>query len=532
MSQSDPLNIAPGKIRFYNNYSALQAGRYEITVKQQLGLKDKGILNEDPVFTQKQVFNVAGRRFTLAADDVHAVYPPAAQEGFFDQTIPHVVLRRRALPWERNVGSDTRNNALPWMALLVFHGAEAPAVQTLKVTDVVTQAATPDAQGLLRPKIGLTSADDPAGMAMTIDIPVQTFRTIAPTVEDLPFLAHIRQVNTGDKELLGLDADGFFSVILANRLPRAGIVNTVHLVSLEGWIDFLSATASASPRTALPATATSVRLVSLANWKFTAKPGRGNFHALVSQLNASPLKVNRQIPTGNATGEPKALIDLANEAIGRGYVPLAYDLRNGERSSAWYRGPLVAKPVPRVKRDPFPSAEAALIYDSRTGMFDVSYAVAWQIGRLLALSDAQFAAVLSRWRLSGQAIIDDLLRRDAYKRRYTEGTLLGELEAIAALSDRDPEQLAQKRNLLIKFIGELSDQQVFSRAIAQFMAPPDLTKSPVAQLKSEPDSKSRLASGVRALNAAEIAAIENLPAGIQRANKIAELLQPPATGAV
>jgi hypothetical protein len=527
MSESGQLDVASGKIRFYNSYSALQVGRYQISVEQRLGLKDPGILSADPVFTQKQIFNVAGRRFSLGPEDVHAVYPPAHQEGFFDQTVPHVVLRKRALPWERSVGTDANQNPLPWLALLLFHGAEAPAVQTLALSDVVGRSSTPDANGLLRPKIPSLSSDDPNERAMVIDVPAATFQAIAPTIADLPFLAHIRQVNTGDKELLGLDADGFFSVILGNRLPIAGAVNTAHLVSLEGWTDFLKVTASTAPRTALPAAAQSVRMVTVANWNFTAKPGRGNFHALVSQLSAGSLKVPRQVSTAGAAGESRDLINLANAALDRGYVPLAYDLRNGERSAAWFRGPLVPKPAPRVKRDPFPSAEAALIYDPRTGMFDVSYAVAWQVGRLLGLSDAQFAASLARWRQAGQQVVNKMLARDEYKRRLTTGRLLGELEAIEELNSDDPVQFAKKKQLLIQFIAELQDQQAFSRALAQFVAAPEV--SPVMQLKGVPPPRQRLAGGLRTLTEADIADIESKAPGAARAQRIAELLALPAT---
>ena len=65
---------------------------------------------------------------------------------------------------------------------------------------------------------------------------------------------------------------------------------------------------------------------------------------------------------------------------------------------SWYRGPLTPYPVPFTVLPgpllPAGSADALTRYDSDTGMFDVSLAAAWQIGRLMALADRQFATEL------------------------------------------------------------------------------------------------------------------------------------------
>jgi hypothetical protein len=58
-----------------------------------------------------------------------------------------------------------------------------------------------------------------------------------------------------------------------------------------------------------------------------------------------------------------------------------------------------------------PSADAALRYNYNTGMLDASYAAAWQLGRMLALQNQQFAQALYRYRnrarLETKAALDD-----------------------------------------------------------------------------------------------------------------------------
>ena len=44
---------------------------------------------------------------------------------------------------------------------------------------------------------------------------------VFPTVEDLPLLVHVREVDLADTELANGDDDGWLAVVLANRLPLA-----------------------------------------------------------------------------------------------------------------------------------------------------------------------------------------------------------------------------------------------------------------------------------------------------------------------
>ena len=76
------------------------------------------------------------------------------------------------------------------------------------------------------------SADDPCSY---IELPASLFAAIAPRLADLPFLAHARGVDTGNKPIEGILADGIYSVLVGNRVPHESAVNAAFLVSLEGF---------------------------------------------------------------------------------------------------------------------------------------------------------------------------------------------------------------------------------------------------------------------------------------------------------
>jgi len=515
----------PDKIRFHNHYRPiLEAGSYEIELTQNVdigGIK-RAADSAVKTFTHKRVMHVSPRRFSLAPGDLHAVFPPANAEGEFGSALPHLVLRKRGLPWERAIGGSIEK-PLPWLALLLFHDGEAPAIQTIRIQDVQAGAENPPADGVLRPAITVRAGvdDEAGGQTLAIDVPRDIFEKIAPSLGDISLLAHVRQTYTGDKELLGLDVDEWFSVVLSNRVPKAGL-NTAHLVSLEGWAGVL--------QTRNFAGATKLRLVSLANWSFTEKlTAKGSFAKLIDGLKAGPLQVNpAELPAAPANDtEQENMRTLVKKALEQGYVPLAYDMRSGERTAGWYRGPLLpvrTKPVQEETaelRAPFESAEAGLIYDPRTGMFDVSFAVAWQMGRLLALASSQFASALSRWRQQSQVFSDKLLDQEVLRRRFGETQLFVSLEKVVSAGP-GPQQLT----LLTDLVRQLTDSKAFSKALAKLIVPAT-GKSPLESLKAAPLGTSRLSAGLPALTAAELNTLAGTPAGAQRAAKMAEFLTKP-----
>ena len=86
--------------------------------------------------------------------------------------------------------------------------------------------------------------------------------------------------------------------------------------------------------------------------------------------------------------------------------------RVGDGTFAWYHGPFVPNPVePFSNVKPFESSAAATIYDSTTGTFDLTYAAAWETGRLLALSARAHSAATVALRKSLRKSVNLLRER-------------------------------------------------------------------------------------------------------------------------
>jgi hypothetical protein len=151
----------------------------------------------------------------------------------------------------------------------------------------------------------------------------------------------------------------------------------------------------------------------LAHWSFTCD-GAGSFESLMKGLDVGLLgtlpgeaaKKKRPdcAPPPAGTAPPDAPPPRpAAEVAETGHVGLAHTTRAGDAVRAWYRSPFVPSPTTReVATTPQGPALAhssdqlrAVVPDGRE---DLSLAVAFEIGRLLALSRPAFVGALMQWR--------------------------------------------------------------------------------------------------------------------------------------
>lgn len=361
----------------------LLAGKYTLEVKVNLAnVKDKAgkeIEYKDGSLS----FTVSAPRFSLAASDIYSVYPLAASSGAYHSTFPHIVFTRKTLPWERVIGTDA-DDQNPWLALLLLTDKEM-SDNGVVISEMPIAEITPSlVPNVISPNIKIEKWEEKLGFAEIMHLPLSLFKEIAPfPTTEMPFLAHTRQVDMLNKENAEINPKGWFSVVIGNRLPQKGYNNHVFLISMEGHEKTLNQ----------PQAEKSVRLIVLNHWSFWAEGY--TFTDIVKQLSESldgfRIKSN---DISSSTIKNEGII----KALEHGYTPINHQWRNGSKTVSWYRGPFVPADVTTAPKYVYTSADKALRFDSSTGMFDISYSSAWQLGRLLALQNPRFSTALSNWK--------------------------------------------------------------------------------------------------------------------------------------
>lgn len=157
-----------------------------------------------------------------------------------------------------------------------------------------------------------------------------------------------------------------------------------------------------------------LRFPVLASWSFFCTDS-GDFQYLAQNVNARLLghvprgpesPDGEPLPPGTVPpglpAEPPSARPLPLVAA-TGHVETAHETRRGDVTAAWFRGPLVPTPVDRPGARPdgrYPLAHHAdqLRRVSPDGREELSYAAAFEIGRLLALSRPSVVAALNQWR--------------------------------------------------------------------------------------------------------------------------------------
>jgi hypothetical protein len=471
------------------------AGAYEL-VTEQVDLP----FNVEPEHTHVQI---AAPRYTMPTDQILSSFPPANAEGAFGDRLPQIVLKRRTLPWERNPAGQVQPSATPWLALVVVAEGEAQLSTATPVKDCVTAGTAL-----------LDAGDKDVEQGLYLAVTETVVKKIFPCKDDLPLLAHVREVDVNDTELANGDDDGWLAVVLANRLPvfddanKKSVRYMACLVNLEGQLEALpkptppvasfefvlaqdwrvlasadlrggpdvqvlgnaqlgnvvlpaaagvrgqpaaraafasTGAAAAQPVVAIDGAAKMtqpsvgkqwssaaqqvaavaldpdakrlvrdtmaqgfrfpieafalekvLRFPVLAHWSFTTNEG-ATFETLMQGLDVGLLGSVAEPPPNT----PAA--DARPEVVQTGHIGLGHRTRRGDPVRAWYRGPCVPFPTARdstSKDQPLALAHSAdqlrrVIPDGRE---DLALAAAFEIGRLLALSQLSVVSALLRFR--------------------------------------------------------------------------------------------------------------------------------------
>jgi hypothetical protein len=133
----------------------------------------------------------------------------------------------------------------------------------------------------------------------------------------------------------------------------------------------------------------------LAHWSFTTNEG-ATFETLMEDLDVGLLGTIPE-PTPHAAPAP-----AGPDMVETGHIDLSHRTRRGDPVRAWYRGPLVPFPT---DRDPAGTTRPLLAHSADQlrrvipdGREDLSLAAAFEIGRLLGLSQLSIVSALLRFR--------------------------------------------------------------------------------------------------------------------------------------
>ena len=394
---------------------ALLDGEYVLLVKQQVQIDSQFGWGEDQ-WTKaprtKLQFAVAGPRFSLEPGLIQSQFPPPKSIGKYYNVLPHIILTRTTLPWERTIDNSpasTTKNPTGWMALLLFDSTadqSAPVVTNLTVQDLLNtygQSATPvgqpefvrilgrDAQGQAGPGVLKLEVGQHLNDRLTvIDVPKQLLSQLMPAVEEIAYLNHVRI----GRDSADPEKKAEYPVILCHRLPapgagEVGSQSTVHLVSLEARQPLMDTLKHNPPDNNL------VRLISLASWSFSTLHSDKSFTSWIKEAwgpdnNPGVVHTLRLPANGNAGAE---------RFVSQGYVPIKHQTSQGNHLVSWYRSPLIPGAGPAANLAlPARTSDELLRYLSDVGMFDTTYAAAWELGRMLTLRSKKVSVSLFNWK--------------------------------------------------------------------------------------------------------------------------------------
>ena len=189
-----------GKIEFVEYHQPdLADGDYTLTVAQRIEAKQQisDKQNFSDAFPEATLqFSVLGPRFSLDPQVVDSVFPPAGSLGDHSNVLPHVVLNRSTLPWERTAVSIKKEDSeklkkekkrLSWLVLLLFEEGEllpVPAAQEKSEQSLKTfslgDLRNPTTGKIKWPGISQESGQHNDDHLLVIDVPWSLLKQIMP----------------------------------------------------------------------------------------------------------------------------------------------------------------------------------------------------------------------------------------------------------------------------------------------------------------------------------------------------------------
>ncbi len=464
-----------GEIRFFDSIRPpLSQGDYKMHMQQTFPeVVDTNPTGMEALEQQNKYFTVNGSKWSIDPLTVHSRYPPKNEQNVkLDLTLPKIVFQSKTLPWERipESGSD-----LPWMALLLIREDEfndlctyypvadsteidesSPSVpiKILEIPSSLLKSIGPMrsevellVHGLqVNPRDKELCGNDEDGLFSVVlsnripSKPNEKYHALLVSLEDslheLPIESQIQYLTPND--IIKSEMK------IGDRYSETKYVDDSITKSLVKSKVFASDKKSKTSRTSKKSKerfkemphekvkiSRMVKLVALDYWKFKTGDG-GDFESKIKNI-----RFRKKEEDLLETGELGSVYDFAKEQsvqdtyyepalLGNDMDPdisansyLLTDIveDDGITRSCLYRGPCIAVPTThQPKPKPYENSDDARGIEPSTGFDVIHHSAAFELGRLLAMSDPHFISSMSRWRR--------LWNRKQAMNNYREETIL------------------------------------------------------------------------------------------------------------
>ncbi|KAK6511890.1 hypothetical protein TWF481_000794 [Arthrobotrys musiformis] len=445
-SAADELKVKlePGEMKLFSSFiPSLDGGDYKVAINHTLELRGH---QPKPLSTERE-FRITAPRYALAPGDVYSSFPHPGY-GEEAKVLPHVLLTDPHLPWARPVADGDKFKGHPWIGILSFAIEELQS----KIADVLstysslkdlkpsqTQAYSLKLKDLwslnnqvvlpLDPKLMQQSDDNrPSGekgtdiveaVFLTYKLFEQLFceidgATKKPIIslKKFQYMSHVRMVNAAGTVSASTEGPGNvrYGVVVGPRSGPVRLTETItdlskpipivaHLFSLERLL---------SLDVDLIKSKGYVGLISLHSWVYDCLPSKEeNYAAALAMLGKSvqPLRlstkdingiVGKMVPEG---AEEDVNCKWLRQRLDAGYSFISFRPSTGERTAGIFRGALVPQ-LSNISTLPKTSNVGSdlQIIDCVSGVPDLTYHLAWELGRGLGSSDSVFSAAMLRLR--------------------------------------------------------------------------------------------------------------------------------------
>jgi hypothetical protein len=351
-----------GSLKFYSYVkNEIDPGSYTAKVSQEVLANGKSETYKDELN-----FEVYKPLYEIDEKDIYEIYPQPNSTGFYVNQLPYIQFNSSVLPWLHSMGEGT-DVPVPWMALFVFEGSD----------DILINTDTPEnAFGKHDDNIFcMEHTDSSQASVRYIDIPGELFRNIAPDFRELQYLAHVKQVDM-NKKTTGGDKVDYLSCVISNQYLTQNS-SRVALLCLKGLEDLLTDINNKEEKLYNK----KVRLPILKDWTVEVRQEQDDFEELINNIDYNVFGVEGD-----------------NAMIRKGFVPINHVDRNDNKLVSWYHGPLLGGSISDIV-ERGQDFDQYLIYDKESGMFDVSYSAAFQLGVSLAFGNQNMIRKLEKIRV-------------------------------------------------------------------------------------------------------------------------------------